>query len=472
MDIEWLNLEQIFKPSSLALIGASRDESKTGTMFLKSILASNFTGQIYPVNPRASELLGLKCYPNIFNIPESVNLAIITLPAQVVFQTVKECVDKKVKFALIHSAGFSESGTEGKKLEAEVVDIARRGGLRIIGPNSMGMFCPQVGLNTVTPWHHFPPQGNGASFVGQSGWVSENFIIISNGRGLRLSKVVNSGNESDLTTIDFLQYFAHDTETKVIASYVEGIKDGKAFIRRIKKINMAKPVVIHKGGKTTEGARAVASHTSSIAGSNSAFDAVLKQSGVIRAQNMDELIDFTTVLTCPYLPSGNRLGILVESGGGAVAAADACSVLGLELPATPTNIEDALRSFLTGVIPTTASLGNPIDLVWPPYGDKGIQVIDRCIDYISEFVDAFLLVTFYLSLPDTGATNNFIQRIEQVRDRIKKPVILVPAYGTEQRENARAATLKGIPAFPTPERAVKAISVLVQRSAFLQGIHD
>lgn len=470
--MECLNLEQIFKPSSLALIGASRDESKTGTMFLKSTLASNFTGQIYPVNPRASELLGLKCYPNIASIPESIDLAIITLPAQVVSQTIKECVDKEVKFALIHSAGFSESGTEGKELEAKVVDIARRGGLRIIGPNSMGMSCPQVGLNTVTPWHHLPPQGNGASFVGQSGWVSENFIIISNGRGLRLSKIVNSGNESDLTTLDFLRYFADDPETKVIASYVEGIKDGTAFLQRIKEINIAKPVVINKGGRTPEGARATASHTGSIAGNDSAFDAVLKQSGVVRARGLDELIDFTVALACPYLPSGNRLGILVESGGGAVAAADACSISGLDLPKAPKNIEDVLRSFLTGIIPTTASLSNPIDLVWPPYGDKGIQIIDQCIDYMSEFVDAFLLVTFYLSLPDTEATNNFIQRIEQVRDRIKKPVILVPAYGTEQRENARAATLKGIPAFPTPERAVKAISTLVQRSAFLQGIRD
>lgn len=468
MNIKGLELDRVFKPSSLALIGASRDQSKSGGMFLNSLLEGGFKGQIYPVTTNTQEIMGLKCYRSISDIPEEIDLAIITLPAQAVPQIIKECADKKVHFALIHSAGFGETGTEGKNIETDILAITRGRDIRAIGPNTMGIYCPQAGLNNILPWYCFPQEGGDVSFAGQSGWVCENFVLMGRERGLRLNKVIDSGNELDLTTTDFLEYFATDPETRIMAVYIEGVKDGTEFRRQIKEINLRKPVIILKGGRTAAGSRTAASHTGSLTGSNSAFEAALKQSGVTMAQDIEELIDFSLGFTCPYMPSGNRLGIITDAGGAAVAAADTCAREGLEVPETPQRIKKELIKTISKLTPFTSSLGNPIDFIWPPLDDRGIHLSLQCIELMSEFVDSLVIITFFLSIPDKELAARFIQQVEQIRDKIKKPIMLVPGHSTAQPDNLRAATLNRTPVFPTPERAVKAISTLVRRSDYLR----
>jgi len=272
-------LQPLFNPSSVALIGASKDIWKSGGFFLRSLINHGFPGLVYPVNPRESEILGLRTYPSVLDIPGEVDLAIMTIPAQATEQAMLECAQKRVKFAVLHTAGYSETGDEGRELEDRVIQIARQGGVRVIGPNCMGIYSPQAKLNTSLPFIDLPEMGielpmemGNVAFVGQSGWASESFIISGYDHGLRVSRVISSGNQSDLDTVDYIKYFGADPNTRVIAAYVEGIKRGRELIRVAGEVSKRKPIIIWKAGRSAAGARAVASHTGSLAGSDLVHD--------------------------------------------------------------------------------------------------------------------------------------------------------------------------------------------------------
>jgi len=244
-------LELLFNPSSVALIGASKDMWKSGGFFLRSLVNHGFGGQVYPVNPRESEILGLRTYPSVLDIPGEIDLAIMTIPAQATEQAMLECAQKGVKFVVLHTAGYSETGDEGSELEDRVIQIARQGGVRVIGPNCMGIYSPQAKLNTIMPFIDLPEMGidlpmemGNVAFVGQSGWASETFIISGHDRGLRVSRVISSGNQSDLDTVDYLEYFGADPNTRVIAAYVEGIKRGRELLRVAGEVSKRKPIII------------------------------------------------------------------------------------------------------------------------------------------------------------------------------------------------------------------------------------
>ena len=449
-------LDRLFNPRSVAIIGASNVELKSGWMFLKSLIDSRFEGIIYPVNPGSSEVIGLKSYPSVFDIPGEVDLAVITVPVSAVCGAMADCARKGVWFVIIHTAGFSEVGIDGKELEERVVEIARDGGTRVIGPNCMGIYSPRTKINTIVPHFEMPMEEGATSFVGQSGWGSETFIIEGYERGLRFSKVVSSGNQSDLEMVDYLEYFGGDPETGVIAAYVEGVRDGQRLIRVAEKVSKDKPVMIWKAGRTTAGARAVASHTGSLAGGDEVCDAAFKQAGIIRADNLYELIDFAVAFNCPIPPLGRRIGILVESGGGAVAASDSCEGFGLEVPVLPEDVQEELREFLDKIGSPSSAVGNPIDLVWPPFAEIG-RILPRSIEIASRAVDAILMVTYY-PLSD----EDFASIMAELGERIKKPIFVVPTYPTSQWAGMRNYTMRGIPSFPSPERAAKAMSVFVK----------
>ncbi|MBW2093022.1 MAG: CoA-binding protein, partial [Deltaproteobacteria bacterium] len=288
-------LDPLFNPSSVAIIGASNDSHKSGGMFLKSLLDHRFAGQLYPVNPRSPEVMGLKSYSNVNDIPGEVDLAIITIPAQAALGAIADCAGKGVKFVIIHSAGFGELGPEGKELEGKIVETAGAGGVRVVGPNCMGIYSPGAKINMVLP--HLtavenPPESGSVSFIGQSGWSTESMMIEGLQRGLRFSKVASIGNQIDLTASDYFEYFAADPKTKVIAAYLEGIKDGRRFLSLARRIAKKKPVIIWKSGRTEVGARAAQSHTGSLAVSDEVLHSAFKQSGIIRADTMYEVIDF------------------------------------------------------------------------------------------------------------------------------------------------------------------------------------
>ena len=456
-------LELLFNPSSVALIGASKDMWKSGGFFLRSLVNHGFRGQVYPVNPRESEILGLRTYPSVLDIPGEIDLAIMTIPAQATEQAMLECAQKGVKFVVLHTAGDSETGDEGSELEDRVIQIARQGGVRVIGPNCMGIYSPQAKLNTIMPFIDLPEMGidlpmemGNVAFVGQSGWASETFIISGYDRGRRLSRGISSGKQRDLDTVDYLEYFGADPNTRVIAAYVEGIKRGRELLRVAGEVSKRKPIIIWKAGRTAAGARAVASHTGSLAGSDLVYSSAFKQAGIIRAQNMEELIDFAVAFSCPYPPAGNHVGIIVEAGGGAVAAADACESLGLQISPFSKEVQDELGDYLREIKSPSYAVKNPVDLVWPPFSEYS-RIVPRCLEIMAKAVDALLVVTYY---PLTD--ERYAQGMKELEERVKKPLFIVPPYPTRQSEGLSNYTQKGIPAFPTPERAAKALAAFFE----------
>jgi acyl-CoA synthetase (NDP forming) len=457
----------LFNPSSLAIAGAFGDESKAGNIFLRSLVEGGFEGRIYPVNKTLKEAVGLLCYPSVRDIPHKVDLAIIVTPAHTVLEIVQDCIEKGIDIALVVSVGFAESGMSGKALESQIVKAAIEGKLRIVGPNTMGIYCPCSRINTLMPALRLPSEDGGVSFVGQSGWISENFFLLGRERGLRFSKVVDSGNESDLAAIDFIEYFAEDPNTRIIGSYVEGIKNGRDFVDRLKKIRGKRPIIMCKGGKTEAGSRSIETHTGSLSGSFSVFSAALHQSGVIMAQGIEELVDFSVAFVSPYLPQGNRLGLIIESGGAGTLAVDMCESQGLLVAQLNKQVKEKLRELLVRSIPSVSAINNPVDLIWPPYDESGIRILGQTIQLVSESVDAILLITYHLSsLSSESIFTNFLDRIEEVRKDIKKPIVLVPGYVTDCPERLVECVSRDIPCFLTPEQAVKAISALLRFSRY------
>ena len=457
------SLDPLIEPASLALVGASAEETKIGGRFMKSFLRNGFTGKLYPINLKASEIMGVKAYPSLLDIPDGIDVAILVIPAAATEETVKQCVQKKVKFTVVHGAGFSEIGVLGKELETRIVGIAREGGMRIVGPNCMGLFCPRVKLNSIVSRFAVPLDPGPVGFWGQSGWVCENTVLLASDRGIRFSAMVSAGNQSDLDIPDYLEYFGQDPNTRVIGAYLEGIKDGRGFLEQSRKISKTKPIVVWKSGKTPAGARAVASHTGSMAGSHAITEAALRQTGVTSARHLEELHDFLIAFCCPQLPKGRRVCMLVESGGGGAAAADTCEPIGLEVPPLPEAVKQEFLEFITGKVPPTSGLSNPVDIVWgPAQGTKDFWL--GCMKILSGIADSLMIITYY-----DLADDDFIRGITELRDRLGKPVVIIPGHSQPQVEGMAKCVMNGIPVYSTPERAAKAILAMARYGEYLKG---
>lgn len=458
------DLKNLLEPRSIAIVGASRDETKSGGMFISSLLKDGYKGAIYPINRKESEIMSLKSYPSILDIPGEVDLAVMAIPAQSVPQAMVECAQKGVKFAIIHSVGFSELGAEGRELERQMLEAARKGGVRVVGPNCMGIFSPRANLNTIVPYARVPMEPGAVAFVGQSGWASENMTRLGSERGLRFSGIISIGNQSDLTIEDFLEYFGADPQTKVFLAYIEGIKQPGRFLKLAEEVSPKKPIIVWKGGSSESGARAVASHTGSLAGNYTTFQTACRQKGIISAESLEGLIDLAVAFSCPYLPSGNEVGLLIEAGGGAVASADACARAGLKISPLPEDVQQRLRAFLDGKIPPSPSLKNPVDLVWAPLSEAS-AIYATCLEIMAQAVDACLTIC-YAFIKDEW----FLSRLVSIRDQVKKPIIIVPGNSIDQREGMSLATRRGIPTYTMPENAVRALAALTQRAEYLKNI--
>ena len=457
-------LDRLFNPSSLAIVGASKDETKGGGRFLKRLIDDGFKGKLYPVNPREAELMGLKNYHSVLDIPGEIDLAILTVPARVAPEVMAECSRKGVKFAIVHSVGFAELGTEGKALEEEMVKSARRGITRIIGPNCMGIYSPSAHINTIAllPASKDDAHETGSvAFAGQSGWVTENIIQMGYEQGLRFSQVVSIGNQCDLTIEDLLEYFGSDTSTRVIAFYVEGFKQGRKFFQLARQISKKKPIIVWKGGRSEVGVKAAASHTGSLAGNDVVFDAALLQSGVAVAQNLEELLDLIAGFTCPILPQGNRIGLLVGAGGGGVTSADTAEALGLRIPTLSIEAQEKIVGILKDKIPPFSTPVNPVDHVWAPAGDA-IQLLTECSRVMLPEIDALIIITY--SVFD----EHFVKAFTSLRDETGKPVFVVPGHPAERRDSMTLLTKNRIPVFTIPERAIKTLAAMVRYSNHVQ----
>jgi len=443
-----MDLDRLFNPSALAVIGASADMHKTGARFLKSLIDGGYRGKLYPVNPNEPRIQGLPVCRSVSELPESVDVAIVTVPSAAVPGVIAECSLHGVKFAVVHSAGFAELGPQGKRLEAEMLRHAGEGKTRVIGPNCMGLYVPQARINTIVEGLGLEP--GGLAFIGQSGWVSENVIEMGYERGLRFSKVVSIGNQSDLAVEDVLEYLANDAETRAIGLYVEGLKHGRDFVRMARQASRRKPVILWKAGRTPTGVRAAASHTGSLAGNVAVFAGALAQTGVIPARGLDELLDLMGAFSSPLLPAGKRVALLVEAGGGAVSGSDAAESLGLDVPTFSTGCQQELLRVLEGALPPFAPPRNPVDLVWPTR--NAAAIVMHCARTMLGETDALVMLNYQ------PWDQRFVDSMVRLRDEAGKPVFIIPGHPVQRRAGIALLTRAGIPTFVTPEQAVRCLA--------------
>lgn len=446
--------ERLFNPLSIAVVGASNELFKSGARFFRGLMTSGFKGGLYAVNPNEPLVFQQTSYRSVADIPGEIDLAILAIPARIIPQVIADCARKRVRFAIVHSAGFSELGPEGKELEKEMLKQAALGGTRIIGPNCMGIYVPATHINMVAGGSDGWEPG-GVAFVGQSGWVTENVIVMGQERGLRFSKVVSIGNQSDLTIEELIEFFGEDPSTRVIAFYAEGFKRGWEFLEIARRVSKKKPIIAWKGGCSSGGARAASSHTGSLAGNGAIMDDVLTQCGAVIARDLDDLMDFMVGFSSPALPRGNRVGLLVEAGGGAVSGCDAAEQFDLEVPLLSEQAQKDLVKTLTGIIPPFAAPRNPVNIVWSPaQGAAGL--FSNCSRIILGETDAIIMLN-YINYDDAFAT-----AMAALRDETGKPLMVVPGHAIERRDGMALLTRNGIPAFTTPRNALRVLAAMLQ----------
>ena len=378
------DLRPIFHPASVAVTGVS--PGSAGERYADYLLNYGYKGHLYPLRPKGGEFRGLKIYPGIKDVPGPVDLAICCIPAQHLPGLIQDCADKGVKAAVVHTAGFSETGSaQGRGMEAEMVRVARTAGLRLIGPNCMGVYCPRSGLSFAS---EFPVESGRTALICQSGGNSNFLVRAAAERGVRFSKVVSYGNACDINEADLMEYFIQDGETDVIAAYIEGIGDGPRFRAVLGRLCAVKPVVILKAGATTAGERAAASHTAALAGSNAAWNALFSQTGAIRVDSLDELVDMMVTLRfLPLPPGGKRVAIMGVGGGMSVLATDECERAGFLMPPLDDKVKYSLRKLLAS--DAGSMLGNPIDFpFWTMTEDQYRDAIKAVLRW--DGIDLFL----------------------------------------------------------------------------------
>ena len=350
-------MEYLFKPKTVAFVGASNSQAKWGGIVFRNIVRGGFKGTLYPVNPKEATIQGQQAFQSVLDIPGEVDLAILVVPAAAIPEAVTECVKKGIKAGVVITAGFAELGDEGRRLQEEMLERARAGGMVLVGPNGQGIVAP---WSDFYPWlPRFQPDKGVIAVVSQSGAVS---TVLSEGLaevGFGCSKVISAGNCADLSMVDYLDYFHQDSQTKVILLYMEGLENGRAFLETAKRVALNKPIVLVKSGRTAAGVRAALSHTASLSGSDEMFDVACKQAGISRVRTLEEAIVLAAAFVKIPLPKGRRLGILTGGGGNGVIMADAAASKGIELVELSQDTINKLKPCL----PTWWKPNNPVDMV-------------------------------------------------------------------------------------------------------------
>jgi acetyltransferase len=442
------SLEALFRPRSVAVLGASRHPEKLGHRLLKNLLEYGFDGRVLPVNPSGEAILGL---PSGRALMEPVDLALISVPDEHVLRAVKDAAAVMVKAAVILSSGFGETGDAGSRVESAIRKIARSAGTRVLGPNCMGVYNGHGNLNGTYFWE-LPRQLGGVSFASQSGAYGGMFFREMGRRGLGVSKFASLGNQLDIDHADLLAYFAEDAETKVVGLFVEQVTDGQAFLVAAESAARRKPVLVFKAGRTRAGTRAARSHTGSLAGDARVFEAACRRAGILLAQETEEFFDGLEVLARlgQRLPRDGRVAILTISGGPSVIASDACEELGLEVPALSARTQEELRAYL----PPFGATGNPVDMT-PQMSQGGYEAAFRKVLGSGE-VSGGLLINIGLDVPE------FAEAAVGAVRQFRRPLV---ACTLDTPKIDQILTEEGIPIFPTPERAARAYRLLVRRAA-------
>jgi acetyl coenzyme A synthetase (ADP forming)-like protein len=442
--------DAFFKPKSVAVVGASRDPEKLGYAVLDNLVNGGYPGRIYPINPKADEILGQKASPSVLDVEDEIDLAVIVIPYKLVPDALRECGQKKIPAVVVISAGFREAGMEGVERERELIDIAKEYGIRLIGPNCLGV------IDTFTPLNASfaagtPPQGPMA-FMSQSGALGTAILDWSLGGHLGFSKFVSLGNKADVSEIDLLQAWANDQDTRVILAYSEGLPDGQEFIRVARQVTKNKPVVAVKSGVTQAGSRAVSSHTGSLAGSEQAYQAAFRQAGVLRAGSIEELFDLAQVFASQPLPKGDHVAIITNAGGPGILATDALERSGMELARLANETIRRLEERL----PDAASAANPVDVL----GDALADRYEFALDVVSgdPSVDGVLVILTPQAMTQIDETAEVIGKVAA---RVEMPVVACFMGESSIAGGLEILQKHGVPNYPFPERAVTALRAMV-----------
>lgn len=449
-----MKLESLFEPRTVAVIGASREPGKVGHEVVANLKNGGFTGQVVPINPKADSVLGFKCYADLKSYGQPVDLAVVVVPARFVKDAVQQAIDARVKSVVVITAGFKEVDAHGAALENEIALLCRKHGVRLMGPNCIGLINTGNRMNaTFAP--QMPPPGK-ISVISQSGALCVAILDMALHRNMGLAKVVSFGNKADLNEVDLLPALAEDAQTGVIVGYLESITEGDEFLHVAEQAAGVKPVVILKVGVTQAGAKAASSHTGSLAGADMAYGAAFKRSGVIRAENFESLFDYALGFAMQPLPAGERVAIITNAGGPGIMATDAAEQNGLKMITPAEQTQAKLRASL----PVTAAVGNPVDVI----GDADPDRYARAFEILQDDpnVDAIVVV---VTPQNMTKPLELAERLAKAHHG-KKPVLAAFLGGKEMvAAHARLMELN-IPNYPSPERAVGALRAMCDYAAW------
>ena len=472
-------LDAFFKPKSVAVVGATKRINKAGHVIFKNFVENKrrgvFEGEVFPVNPNEDSILGFTCYPTLTKIPGKLELVVIVVPANIVPKIMEDAASKKVKVAVIISSGFSEIGNH--TLENKIVATAKKAGIRVLGPNCLGVYDTRTGVDMLflpetkilttgdevvaTP----RPLKGDIAIATQSGAFGVSALDYLTGRQIGVSKFVSFGNKCDVDEAEMLHYLLYDDETKVILLYVEDIKSGREFIKVAQRVTKKKPIVALKAGKTEAGARAAASHTGAMAGSDKIYDAVFAQTGILRAKDMEEFFDAGKALAMQPPADGDNVGIITDAGGPGIMAVDECELKGLTVKRfSESTIQKFERLKKEGKLPKFATNSNPVDVT----GSATSEMFEYATEIL--FQDPEIHGIILLGLHHTPALQeDYIDKVAKVASKYNKPIVACDIGETEMALHTRFRFDKlGIPAYSSPEDAARAMNALVKYGLYLK----
>ncbi len=447
-------LHTLFSPRSIAVVGATDSQGKIGHAILYNLIQSGFRGNIHPVNPGKEKLLGLPCHKNLDAIQDNIDLAVIAIPGKLVLDTLETCGKKGVGSAIVISAGFRETGHEGLMAERKITDISKRYGIRILGPNCLGVIDTKTPMNAT--FAAGMPRRGSIAFMSQSGALCASILDIALTEDVGFSHFVSLGNKADLNEIDFLEAWREDPETRVVMAYLEDIRDGSRFLEVARGLTKCKPIIAIKSGVTSGGSRAVSSHTGALAGSERAYEAAFKQAGVLRANSVDELFDFAIALARQPLPRGDKVAVVTNAGGPGIMATDAIERAGLMLASFSKETVDQLRL----VLPAAANCLNPVDVL----GDATLDRFRSALNLVLADQNVNGLIVM-LAPTFTTKVEEFAQIVGEAAEQSSIPILACFMGEASIRGAAKILTRHQVPNYVIPERAVTALKAMVGSAA-------
>lgn len=453
------NLDFLFKPKSIAVIGASAEKTKLGHMVLWNIIKYKYKGEIYPVNLHDKKIMGLKCYKSVYDIPSKIDLAVLAIPASFVPEAMEECGRKGVKGTVIISAGFKETGAIGGALEEKVQNIAKKYGMRVLGPNCLGIIDTSSSLNA--SFAESMPEKWPIAVFSQSGAMSTAILDWANANGIGFSKMVSLGNKADLTECDLLEAWQKDDSSKVILGYLEGIEDGDRFLSITKKITKKKPLIIIKAGSSDEGARAISSHTGSLAGYDQAAEAAFVKAGIIRARTIQDLFDYSKAFSFLSVPRGNKVAVITNAGGPGVMTTDLVDGSNyLEMA----ELSQKTKRLLKKTLPPSANIKNPIDVVGDAKADRFKEALEAAEG--DRNVDMIVVLLTPQVMTEVEKTAELIAKIKK---KTGKPIVASFIGGETVEKGIALLEKEKVPVYDYPERAIKSLEALVLYSQYLKS---